>query len=83
MLATPPCHDWQVPDPMTDVVAARNAYMAARKRVAETKLALGRAIVDARSQDVQQEAIAKELGLTREQIRRYQADYQKWLAAQS
>lgn len=68
---------------MTDVVAARNAYMAARKRVAETKLALGRAIVDARSQDVQQEAIAKELGLTREQIRRYQADYQKWLAAQS
>ena len=68
---------------MTDVVAARNAYVAARKHVAETKIALGRAIVDARRQDVQQEAIAKELGLTREQIRRYQADYQKWLAAQS
>lgn len=58
---------------MTDVVAARNAYVAARKRVGETKIALGLAIRDARAQGVQQERIAQELGLTREQIRRYQA----------
>lgn len=65
---------------MTTVVAARNAYVDARERVTQTRLALGRAIMDARAQGVPQEKIAKELGLTREQIRRYQAEYRKSLA---
>jgi hypothetical protein len=65
---------------MSDVVAARDAYMAARRHVAETRLALGRAIVDARRQGVQQGAIAATLGLTREHVRRYQAEYEKLAA---
>lgn len=65
---------------MSDVVAARDAYMAARRKVAETRLALGRSILIARQRGVQQGAIAKQLGLTREHVRRYQAEYE--LAAQ-
>lgn len=68
---------------MTDVVEARAAYVAARKQVRETRLALGRAIMDARSQNIEQGAIAKELGLTREQVRRYQAEYEQSLAVAS
>ena len=68
---------------MTDVVVARDAYLAARKRAAETRLALGRAIQEARAQDVKQDTIAKKLELTREQIRRYQREYELWLMAQS
>ena len=68
---------------MTDVVEARAAYVAAREQVTKTRLALGRAIMDARSQKVEQGAIAKELGLTREQVRRYQAEYEKSLAPAS
>lgn len=68
---------------MGDVVAARDAYVAARRQVAERRRELGRAILDARKQNVPQEAIAKMLGLTREQIRRYQAGYEDWLARQS
>lgn len=68
---------------MTTVVAARNAYVAARERVTETRLALGKVIKEARAEGVQQEAIARELVLTREQVRRYQAEYEKWLARQS
>lgn len=64
---------------MTTVVAARNAYVAAREHVTQTRLTLGRTIMEARAQGVQQEEIAKELGLTREQIRRYQAEYRKSL----
>lgn len=66
---------------MTDVVEARAAYVAAREQVTATRLALGRAIMDARSQNVEQGAIARELGLTREQVRRYQAEYEKSLEA--
>jgi predicted transposase YdaD len=62
---------------MANVVAARSAYVAARQRVEETRLALGEAIRDARAQGVQQEQIAKELGLTREQVRRYQAEFER------
>lgn len=61
---------------MTAVVAARDAYLAARKQVTETRLALGRAIQEARGQDVPQLEIAKTLGLTREQVRRYQAEFE-------
>lgn len=62
---------------MADVVAARDAYLDARKLVAKRRLELGKAIVTARLQDIEQLAIAKELGLTREQVRRYQAEYVK------
>jgi hypothetical protein len=68
---------------MGDVVAARDAYKAARNLVAERRRELGRAILEARSLNVPQEAIARQLGLTREQIRRYQAGYEDWLAKQS
>jgi hypothetical protein len=67
---------------MTDVIQARDAYLAARDQVRQTRLALGRAIADARAQDIDQVAIAKKLNLTREQIRRYQAEYEKWLSEQ-
>jgi len=62
---------------MTTVVAARDAYLEARKQVTETRLALGRAILEAREQDVEQNVIAAKLGLTREQVRRYQFEYEE------
>jgi predicted transcriptional regulator len=62
---------------MTTVLAARDSYLAARKQVTQTRLALGRAIYEAREQDVPQLKIAKELGLTREQVRRYQDEFEK------
>ena len=62
---------------MTTVVAARDAYLAARKQVTETRLALGRAILEAREQNVPQLKIASQLGLTREQVRRYQAEFER------
>ena len=65
---------------MSYVVAARDAYLAARGQVTQARLALGRAIADAREKGVQQSDIAKELGLTREQIRRYQAEYEDTVA---
>jgi len=68
---------------MTDVVAARDAYVAARAQAAKTRLELGRAIREARLQDVPQEKIARTLKLTREQIRRYQREYEKTLAKAS
>lgn len=61
---------------MTTVLDARDAYLAARRQVTKTRLALGRAIAEARAADVSQAEIAKKLGLTREQIRRYQAEYE-------
>jgi uncharacterized protein (DUF433 family) len=66
---------------MADVVAARKAYMAARDLVTQTRLALGKAIIDARAQGERQEKIARELELTREQVRRYQAEYLRVTAA--
>lgn len=68
---------------MTDVVDARDAYKAARQAVNDARLALGKAIYEARHQGIDQVAIAKELELTREQIRRYQHEYADWLAKQS
>lgn len=62
---------------MTDVVKARGAYLAARQQVTDTRLALGRAIREARASGVDQVAIAKQLDLTREQVRRYQDEYEK------
>lgn len=62
---------------MADVVAARDAYLAARQQVKVTRLALGQAIYHARQQDVAQGTIASELKLTREQVRRYQEEFEK------
>lgn len=61
---------------MATVVAARDAYLAARQQVTTARLELGRAIAEARAKDVAQSAIAEQLGLTREQVRRYQAEYE-------
>ena len=60
---------------MTTVLDARDAYLAARQQVTSARLALGRAIAEARAAGTGQAAIAKKLGLTREQIRRYEAEY--------
>lgn len=65
---------------MTDVVEARDAYLSARQAVTATRLALGKAIADARAQGTEQVDIAKTLGLTREQIRRYEAEYRESVA---
>jgi hypothetical protein len=65
---------------MTDVIKARDAYLTARRQVAAARVALGRAIAEARSADVSQADIAKQLRLTREQIRRYQAEYEQSLS---
>ena len=62
---------------MAAVVEARNAYKAARDQVEVTRLALGRAIAEARAQGIDQVKIASELHLTREQVRRYQAEFEK------
>ena len=62
---------------MSNVIAARDAYLAARQQVSVQRLALGRAIQEARAEGVSQADIAKKLGLTREHIRRYEAEYAK------
>jgi hypothetical protein len=66
---------------MASVVAARDAYKAAREQVTQTRLALGRAIMEAREQKISQLKIASQLGLTREQVRRYQDEYEKFIGA--
>jgi hypothetical protein len=65
---------------MSDVIQARDAYLAAREAVTESRLALGRAIALARLRGTDQVAIARQLGLTREQIRRYEAEYRASIA---
>jgi hypothetical protein len=68
---------------MGDVVTARRAYEQAQKDaralVERARLDLGKAIRDARANNVDQGAIAKELGLTREQVRRFQRMYEESL----
>lgn len=65
---------------MGDVIAARQAYEQAqrdaRALVERARLDLGRAILAAREQNVSQDAIAKKLDLTREQVRRFQREYE-------
>lgn len=68
---------------MTAITDARDAYLTARQAVTDARLALGRAIYAARRQNIDQVAIAKTLGLTREQIRRYEAEYRKSLVGDS
>jgi DNA-binding transcriptional regulator LsrR (DeoR family) len=62
---------------MTVITEARDAYLAAREAVTATRLALGKAIADARAQGTEQVDIARKLNLTREQVRRYQDEYEK------
>ncbi|HMG64493.1 MAG TPA: helix-turn-helix domain-containing protein [Streptosporangiaceae bacterium] len=62
---------------MAEITDARDAYLAARQRVEDTRLALGCAIRAARAQGVDQVDIAAKLNLTREQVRRYQDEYEK------
>jgi hypothetical protein len=62
-------------NPMTAITEARDAYLAARGAVTQARLDLGRAIADARAKGVEQTAIAGTLRLTREQVRRYEAEY--------
>ena len=76
-----PCHNRKVTDAMSDVLAARDAYKAARALVKERRLALGRAIRDARAEGLEQGKIAATLELTREQVRRYQAEFEKATAS--
>lgn len=61
---------------MATVVEARRAYQDARDLVVQRRLALGRAIREARLQGLTQDAIADELDLTREQVRRLQREYE-------
>lgn len=62
---------------MSDVIDARDAYKAARQAVNDARLALGKAIYEARQQNIEQGEIATKLVLTREQVRRYQDEYEK------
>lgn len=62
---------------MVAVVDARNAYVAAREQVKLTRIALGKAIAEARAAGTDQVDIARELDLTREQVRRYQVEYEE------
>lgn len=71
------------PAGVPEVLHARGAYLAAREQVRQTRLALGKTIAEARAQDVEQVTIARKLQLTREQVRRYQAEYEKSLTGGS
>lgn len=72
-----PCDNAKVSEALTAVVQARDAYLAAREQVTATRLELGKAIREARLRRVAQHKIAAELDLTREQVRRYQDEYEK------
>ncbi|MBB6556218.1 hypothetical protein [Nonomuraea rubra] len=65
---------------MGDVVAARKAYEKAqddaRELVRQARIDLGRTIAEARRQSITQDAIAETLELTREQVRRFQREYE-------
>lgn len=68
---------------MTHVVKARarfeKAQEAAKQLIDEARADFGLSIKEARDRDgVSQLEIAKGLGLTREQVRRYQRFYEDW-----
>ena len=70
---------------MTLVVAARERLTQAEKDakslIDEARAAFGLSIVTARKRDgLEQAAIAKQLKLTREQVRRYERYYDDWKA---
>jgi ribosome-binding protein aMBF1 (putative translation factor) len=71
---------------MTVVLAAREAFEQAQKdakaSVDRARAGFGKTIKDARVRDgASQEAIRQALGLTREQVRRYERFYETWREA--
>ncbi len=68
---------------MAEVLAAHQAYKQADDEAlalrARARARLGFAIAQERDQGTPQEAIARRLGRTREQVRRYQQAYRDWL----
>lgn len=69
---------------MTVVVDAREdfkqAQQEAKTSIDRARAKFGKSIKEARVQDgIQQDAIAKALKLTREQIRRYERYYEDWI----
>ncbi len=78
-------HHEGVPGDMPEVLAARDAYKQADKDALEMRFRararLGAAVeAELTKPGVTQEAIAKNLGVVAEQIRRYRQAYQDWLA---
>jgi hypothetical protein len=67
---------------MPDVMEAQRAYRdapdEARLLLARRRAQLGRAIATERAAGTQQEAIARRLSKTREQVRRYEAAWRDW-----
>lgn len=65
---------------MAEIRAARAAYEQAqedaRALVARARLDLGRTIYEARREGTSQEAIAKDLDLGREQVRKFQREFE-------
>ena len=55
------------------------ALLAARQIRARADAILGRAILAERDTGTKQEVIARRIGRTREQVRRYQDAYRDWL----
>jgi hypothetical protein len=68
---------------MAEVLAAHQAYKRADSEALElrarARARLGLAIVQERDSGTPQETIARRLGRTREQVRRYQQAYAEWL----
>jgi transposase len=68
---------------MPGVLTAHQAYKQADEDAlamrARARARLGREILDARAQGTSQESIARRLGVTREQVRRYQQAYRDWV----
>jgi hypothetical protein len=68
---------------MAEVLAAHQAYKLADDEALElrarARARLGLAIAEERDRGTPQEAIARRLGRTREQVRRYQQAYRDWL----
>lgn len=69
---------------MSPVLEARQrfekAQSSARNAIDEARAAFGLSIKTARnSNNVKQDAIAKALGLTREQTRKYERYYEEWV----
>lgn len=69
---------------MSEVIAAHEAYKQAqddaKALLAHARMRLGKTIHNARQQDKPQEAIAGELGLTRERLRLFQREYEEAVA---
>lgn len=65
---------------MGEIIAARKAYDEAQQEalriVRDARLEVGRRIREARERGISQDAIVRELNLTREHVRRFQREYE-------